>query len=165
MKTTTLLFLSTTFSLVAQVPVPNVAPKTNVNYLLGWDASTTPSVTYVVRRGIVSGKYDEMATVNGLTYTWSNAPSKMTNYFVVTAKNSSGVESDYSNELKIEPLVRPETPNLKTAVPVTVKLQRKESNGEWVDVYKVGPLYSLTDSSGEFRSAMTIGKPVKILPE
>lgn len=159
-----LLYLLTAIPTFGQVPIPNVLPKTNVNYQLAWDASTTSGVTYVVRRGTASGKYDEMVATGALSYTWSNAPAKMTNYFVVSAKNASSVESDYSNELRIEPLSRPEAPNLRTAVPITVKIQERNKDGEWVDSMQVGPFYRVTLDNSNFRSTMVIGQPVNLLP-
>ena len=150
----------------AQAPLPNIAPKTNVSHSLAWDASTTPGVTYVLRRGIASGRYDEMMNVTGLAYVWTNVPASMTNYYVATAKNAAGLESDYSNELSVDPAPRPAPPNLRTAVPLTVELQRREPGGEWASVLTLGPFYDRADHPAEeFRTVVKIGKPIQLLPE
>lgn len=109
-QTFTILFvLFAAFCSQAQTPVPNVPPKlqaATVNITLAWDASPSAGVTKtVVRRGNVSGTYTEMVELPAtqLTYTWPNADAFSPSFFVVTAKNSAGVESPYSNEVEYKP--------------------------------------------------------------
>lgn len=79
----------------------------------------------MVRRGIAPGKYDEMVNLPGLSYVWANAPASVANYYAVTSRDATGLESEYSNELRVLPTPRPTAPNLKTAVPVTVEIKRR----------------------------------------
>jgi hypothetical protein len=161
-----LFVLFAAFCSPAQVPMPNVAPRTNIAHSIAWDASPTPGVTYVLRRGIAPGKYDEMVNVSGLNYTWATAPAALTNYYVVTAKDANGWESDYSNELRVDPRQRPAAPNLKTAVPITVEIRRRAPGQEWASVLTLGPFYEPADQSAEELSAVVkVGKPIQLLPE
>ncbi len=101
-----------------------------------------------------------------LSYVWTNAPAAATNYYVVSARDSTGLESVYSNEKSVEPKARPDAPNLMTAVPVTVWLERKEDDGEWVKVTTIGQFYDLAQHGGkQYRPGILIGSPVKVLPE
>lgn len=114
----------------AQTPVPNVPPKfqnDTLNIGLAWDASPSVGVTkYVVRRGNVSGTYLDMVEVpaSQLVYTWPSADAFASSFFVVTAKNSAGEESGYSNEVEFKPasgrLVPPKQQPIKT---VTAKFR------------------------------------------
>lgn len=167
MKTIASIFvLFAAFCASAQVPVPNVPPRTNTAHSLAWDASPTPNVTYVLRRGIAPGKYDEMVNITGTTHTWSNAPASLTNYYVVTARDASGMESDFSNELRVDPRPRPVAPNLKTAVPVTVQIYRGAPGGMRAHVLTVGPFYDEASKvSEQYSASVHIGPPIKLLPE
>lgn len=150
----------------AQVPVPNVPPKTNVNHQLAWDKSPTVGVTYVLRRGVQSGVYLEMVETPALAYTWTNAPANVTNFYVVTAKDTNGIESVYSNELRVEPTPRPVAPNLRTAVPVTVEIYRREPGQLWAKAITVGPFYDQADKPAEeFSAVVRVGKPIQLLPD
>lgn len=147
-------------------PVPNAAPKTTVHHQLAWDASTTPGVSYILRRGIQPGVYVEMVEVSALTYTWTNAPAKLTNYYAVTAKAANGLESDFSNEIRVDPTPRPAAPNLRTAVPVTVELYRREPGQLWAKAITVGPFYDDANKPAEeFSAVVRVGKPIQLLPE
>lgn len=150
----------------AQAPQPNAAPKTTVHHQLAWDASTTSGVTYILRRGIQPGVYVEMVEVAALTYNWTNAPAKLTNYYVVSSKIPNGLESDYSNEIRVEPTPRPAAPNLRTAVPVTVELYRREPGQLWAKAITVGPFYDDANKPAEeFSAVVRVGKPIQLLPE
>jgi hypothetical protein len=67
---------------------------------LTWVASTTPSVSYKVYRGTVSGgPYTFLSSAGTTTsFTDSNVQSGITYYYVVTAVDSSSNESVYSNQ-------------------------------------------------------------------
>jgi hypothetical protein len=75
---------------------------------LTWNASTSTVAEYNVYRGTVSGgPYTKInsALVTALTYTDSNVVSGATYFYVVTAVDSGGNESAFSNEaLAIIPL-------------------------------------------------------------
>jgi len=68
---------------------------------LAWNAETDPSVVgYRVYYGTASGSYQTNNDVgNNTTSTVSNLQTGTTYYFAVTAYNSTGVESGYSNEV------------------------------------------------------------------
>jgi fibronectin type III domain protein/lipoprotein-associated protein len=67
---------------------------------LAWNASVGPNVTsYSLRHGTVPGSYPTVINAgNALTATVTNLTAGTTYYFVVTARNSSGIDSDPSNE-------------------------------------------------------------------
>lgn len=141
------------------LPVPATPIKTNQNVNLEWDASPTTNATgYIIRRGIRSGVYDQQITVNGrlnTTLTWSNAPVGVTNYFMATAFNASGLESDPSNELSVILERRPAAPLMRTAVPITVMI--KSSDGRLR--LSVGPYYVVTEGTNDaFRAELAIGR-------
>ena len=69
---------------------------------LNWTASTSTVVGYFVYRGTQSGgPYTKLqsTSVPGTSVTDSTVQSGATYYYVVTAVDSSGVESAYSNEV------------------------------------------------------------------
>jgi hypothetical protein len=70
-----------------------------------WNASTSPNVTgYTLRYGTVSGSYPFTYNVgNALTATLSTLTAGTRYYFVVTARNAAGLESDPSNEISFTP--------------------------------------------------------------
>lgn len=65
-----------------------------------WDANTDPDLDgYIVYHGIVTNTYTESVDVgNVLTYVWNNLPYG-TNYFAVTAYDTSANESAHSSEV------------------------------------------------------------------
>ena len=79
---------------------------------LAWDASEDDSVTgYNVHYGTVSGEYTDVISVGNITtVTVSGLVEGVTYFFVVTAFNESGLESEPSNEILY-------------SVPATVALQ------------------------------------------
>lgn len=163
---TFLFLLCAAFCASAQVPVPNIPPRTNASHELSWAASPTPNVTYILRRGIVPGIWQEMVEVKGLSYIWTNAPARLTNYYVLAAKDSFAEEGELSNVLKVEPRPRPITPELKTAVPVTVEIYRREPGQLWAKAITVGPFYDRADRPAEeFSAVMKIGPPIQLLPD
>jgi Cep192 domain 4 len=69
---------------------------------LSWNSSTSPVSGYFVYRGSVSGgPYTQISSslVPSLGYTDSSVTAGSTYYFVVTAVDSSGVQSVYSNQV------------------------------------------------------------------
>ncbi|HXJ58925.1 MAG TPA: fibronectin type III domain-containing protein [Verrucomicrobiae bacterium] len=72
---------------------------------VAWGASASSNVTnYTLKYGTSSGSYPTTRNVgNTLTATASNLQTGVRYYFVVTSRNSSGVESDPSNELSYTP--------------------------------------------------------------
>src|SRR6516164_2304566 len=68
---------------------------------LAWDPSSGPNLAgYRVHEGTSSGIYTQVLYVgNVTTATISNLTAGVTFYFAVTAYNTSGLESTYSNEV------------------------------------------------------------------
>jgi len=68
---------------------------------LAWDASTSSDVSgYNLYYGTSSGNYlSSLDAASALTYAISGLQSGVTYYFAVTAYDTSGNESDYSNEV------------------------------------------------------------------
>lgn len=66
---------------------------------LNWNASTTSNVVgYNVYRGTTSGSYSLLNSMNSSTsYTDTAVQNGQTYYYVVTAVDSVGAESSYSN--------------------------------------------------------------------
>ena len=171
-------------SAYAQTPKPNVPPKfqsATVNIPLAWDASpSTGVVAYVVRRGDVSGTYLEMVEVPGhqTNYTWPNADAFKSCFFVATAKNAAGLESQNSNEVEWKPasgrLEPPAKLNPPTAVtakfkvtpPVTFEQVSNENEVRskfrlFIDQGDGSQNVMLTTTDGGFRIAEgpKLGKP------
>jgi fibronectin type 3 domain-containing protein len=71
---------------------------------LSWTASTSTVVGYNVYRSTVSGGPYTLLTsspVTGTTFTDTTVQARVTYYYVVTAVDSSGNESAYSNEASV----------------------------------------------------------------
>jgi fibronectin type 3 domain-containing protein len=68
---------------------------------LAWDANASSAIAgYKVYYGTSSGNYPDVINVgNTTTYTVSNLQSGHTYYFAVTDYETSGNESQYSNEI------------------------------------------------------------------
>ncbi len=83
----------------ATVTVSATAPATHT-VTLNW--TDTSPVTFNVYRGQVSGgPYSGVATaLTSTSYVDATVASGQTYYYVVTAVNSSGLESAYSNEVQ-----------------------------------------------------------------
>jgi hypothetical protein len=70
---------------------------------LNWQASTTSGVIgyYVLRSSVSGGPYSQIvgSPVSGTTYSDSNVTAGAEYYYVVTAVNSNGSQSSYSNQV------------------------------------------------------------------
>jgi len=81
---------------------PPSTPSVQHSVALSWDASTSSSITgYRVYRSTVSGTgYSPLTSaISALTYTDDTVADSTTYYYVVTAVDSAGVESPYSNQV------------------------------------------------------------------
>ncbi len=77
-------------------------PSTPPSVALNWNASTSQVIGYRVYRSQTSGSSYNLLTgtaLTALTYTDTTVSSGTTYYYVVTAVNSAGVESAYSNQV------------------------------------------------------------------
>ena len=74
---------------------------------LEWDPNTEPDLSgYKLYYGLGSGSYTKMVDVGNQTnYTVGNLDAGKTYYFAVTAYNTSGYQSGYSNEVMCEVVV------------------------------------------------------------
>src|SRR5438552_175041 len=74
------------------------------NVSLAWDANTESDLAgYIVNYGTAAGQYTNLVDVGNVTNsTVSNLQYGVTYYFVVTAYNASGLESDPSNEVSYD---------------------------------------------------------------
>lgn len=74
--------------------------------ILAWDANPEPDIAgYRIYSSTVSGNYNATNDVgNVTTTTLSGLTTGMTYYFAATAYNTSGLESDYSNEISFTPV-------------------------------------------------------------
>jgi Fibronectin type III domain/Bacterial Ig domain len=100
---------------------------------LAWNASSSPNITaYTVRYGTTSGNYPSVINAGiALTATLPNLISGTRYYFVVTAQDSSGVESDPSNELSYTPSGNP-LPNLLPTLDLIADRTISEDAGQQV---------------------------------
>jgi hypothetical protein len=83
-------------------PTPTPAPAVQHTVALTWNASSSQVIGYRVYRSESSGSsYNSLngSAVNTLSYTDSTVSSGTTYYYVVTAVDSTGVESTYSNQV------------------------------------------------------------------
>jgi hypothetical protein len=82
-------------------PPPTNPPPAQHSVALNWNASTSQVVGYRVYRGeTAGGSYTALtSSLSALTYTDSTVSAGTTYYYVVTAVDSSGVESSYSNQV------------------------------------------------------------------
>ncbi len=74
---------------------------------LSWDPNTDPDLAgYVLYYGTSSGAYSSSISLGKVTtYTVTNLGDGLTYYFALTARNGTGVESGYSNEVIYAPAV------------------------------------------------------------
>ncbi len=82
-------------------PPPTPPPATQHSVALSWGASSSQVIGYRVYRSESSGSsYSALngTAVNALSYSDSTVASGTTYYYVVTAVDSSGTESTYSNQ-------------------------------------------------------------------
>jgi hypothetical protein len=83
---------------------------------LAWDPNTDPDLAgYALYYGTSSGNYSSSISLgNVTTYTVTNLSDGVTYYIALTARNTAGVESGYSNEVIYTPAVSQFTLTLST---------------------------------------------------
>jgi len=94
---------------------------------LAWDPSSSPNITgYTIRYGTTSGSYPStLSAGTALSATVANLTVGTRYYFVVTARNASGLESDPSNEISYTP-----SSTLPNVVPTLDALSNRTINEE-----------------------------------
>ena len=122
------------------------------NVRLTWAGSSSPDVTgYNVYYGPESGVYPAMLSVAGATtVNVEDLPGGLTYYFAVTAYNSSGLESELSNEASysVPGLAPPGPPFIAQTLPdhaVTIGWNPQPHGG------RAGLLSSLRDAERQLR--------------
>lgn len=75
------------------------------NVSLAWDIDPDPTITgYRLHSGVESGNYTSSVVIGNVSsYTLAGLERGTVYYFVITAINSIGLESDYSNEVSFLP--------------------------------------------------------------
>jgi hypothetical protein len=115
---------------------------------LVWNANTDPDlVGYTVYSGTNSHVYNKSTYVGNVT---SNTPAALipgtTYYFAITAKNTSGLESDFSNEIAVDV-----PPSLGQPVAATTQLVSGKMKLSWPSTlsstYRVYYKTKLTDAT------------------
>lgn len=134
---------------------------------LAWDPNPETNIAgYRIYWRIDGGTYSTnlfLAVTNGTTGTVSNLFLGITYKFVATAYNTSGLESDYSNEVTCTIPGRPAPPqNLRTnQVILQASLWRSEYvDGIWLSVYDYEPIL-LPKEGGQafYKTKLSINLP------
>jgi len=87
------------------LPMPIVSAQEITGLIFEWDANTEPDLKgYKLYSSNISSIYDpnnfiDITDPNAITYTLNNIPYNSINYFVLTAYDLGGNESDFSNEV------------------------------------------------------------------
>ncbi len=95
---------------IGRVEVPS-------NVVLAWDPSPGPNIaSYQVYYGAASMTFTNVVVVSGSTTnaTVTNLVRGVTYFFAATAKDSAGLESDYSNEVSWTSPKKPHPPVIKS---------------------------------------------------
>lgn len=98
---------------------------------LAWNASSSPNITaYTLRYGTTSGNYPSVLNAGAaLTATIPNLIGGTRYYIVVTARNSSGLESNPSNEISYTPPGNP-LPNVLPTLDLIGNRTINEDSGQ-----------------------------------
>ena len=147
-----LLLVLLTASAVAQPSIPTnavITRVTNSNVSLAWDraVSHTNIAAFVLYVGSKSGVYNTnfFVSPSNTTFTVSNLSGSVF-FFVVTAKSTNGLESDYSNEINFD-LRKPEPPAGLRTIGAALWLKSSDNpDGPWrPDVYFGTIHYAMAD--------------------
>ena len=169
------LFVSA-MALVAQ-PIPQplppgFTPQRTASQSLGWFAPTnyvntsaplfvTNIVNYRLYHGTNSGLFYEYVLLPGGTntyYRWTGLRPGTSNYFVVSAINRDGTESDYSPVFILQ--TEPQIAAPQMIIPLTNTVQAANSpDGPW-ETLSTQVLWAVADQPNRnFRSVVEQGKP------
>ena len=118
--------------------------------MLSWTASSSAGVVgYNVYWGPASRLYTNVLSTTNLTATVTNLQRGITYYFAATAFTSTGLESEFSNEVSYTPPARPISPVLRLSFLHGLKLngegepyqtyqiQRTKNLAAWVTITQV----------------------------
>lgn len=91
---------------------------------LQWDANTEPDLAgYKIYHGTESGVYGEPIDAGNVTEYTVTGLEERQYFFVVTAHDTEGLESDYSNEVFTTDMQKPSAPVITFTVKITVETQ------------------------------------------
>ena len=107
------------FALFLALFSPSVQADDTCSVTLAWDPNSEPDLEgYRLYCGVQSGNYIRVLDVGNVTnVTVRDLPVELTNYFVVTAYNTSGLESGPSNEVGYRMPARPKPRSRLRAIP------------------------------------------------
>jgi hypothetical protein len=108
---------------------------------LAWNASSSPNITaYTVSYGTASGNHPIVLNAGtALTMTVPNLVAGTRYYFVVTARDSSGIESDPSNEISYTPSSNPLPNVLPTLDPIGNRTLNEDAGQQAVSLTGITP--------------------------
>lgn len=109
-----------------------VLPTRQITNTLAWEYADLSTVTnFQVYRGFTPGVY----TVSNLTGKVLTAPfvwtSRTTNWVVVTALGTNGLESEYSNEIRVPPIYTNFVVVITTANATNLQWRVRADSGSW----------------------------------
>ncbi len=124
-----------------------VSAQASLSVTLTWDPSPGENIaSYVVYSGTASGRYSAFTNVNQTQVTLGGLQSGQTYFFAVTARDTTGEESDPSNEISYQVPV-----STNADLPSEVNCVRELSEGESEHAallntaYEAAPTEPLTD--------------------
>lgn len=132
---------------------------------LMWDANSESNLLgYRVYVGAASRTYSTNWTTTNTTFTVTNVPVNGTNFFAVTAFDTDGFESEYSDEVSGVFTNRPAKVTGVRLAPVLTAQSAPTVNGPWSPEVPLIEL-ALTDQARFFRLAITVPEPSLLMPQ
>lgn len=130
---------------------------------LAWNVDTSPGVVgYNIYQGVASRTYTNMIDAGNATSIAVSIQRGITNYFAVTAYTSSGLESQFSNEVTYDDTNNiPVAPSQKP--PVLLIAQQNINGRGWQNVYALSVDPSVAPMS-EFRLQIAYSPPPGAAP-
>jgi outer membrane biosynthesis protein TonB len=109
---------------------------------LAWNPSSGPNLAgYRIHKGTSSGVYTQIFDAGNVTTdTISNLTAGPTYYFVVSAYDTAGAESAYSNEISFTATATPSPTPTPTPSPTPTPVSPKFKIGDWVTPIAGGPI-------------------------
>ena len=125
-----------------------------VNLTLAWDPNPEPDIShYTLYYGNGSASYSAFTNVTGTNVTVGGLREDLGWFFAVTASNTAGLESDFSNEVSWNV-----TPPAPVALTVTVHVEGGPAPGlgPWTNVATVALTNVTSATAGVFRAWLGI---------
>lgn len=132
---------------------------------LEWDANSETNLAgYKVYVGAASRSYSTNWTTTNTTFTVTNVPVNGSNFFAVTAFDTGGLESEYSDEVSGVFTNRPARVTGVRLAPVLTAQSAPTVNGPWSPEVPLADV-ALTDQARFFRLALAMPEPILIAPQ